>query len=148
MVVVAVIAYNINNATEAARTIVAPDPTSFGPPEQTSHASSNATGAALAIPLEPGQHIQVRIDPDSLNPLNSDSVDIFGVLSISNMTGENFISCQYSANDLTSSTKITPGVLVMTRSIGTDLTVADGNTIISEMGGLFNIVLNAQASWN
>src|ERR1700751_242700 len=64
---ICIISYNVDFVTEAARVVVAPDPTSFGPVTQTSHAPPTDTGLLMCVPLEPEQNLQIRADPENLN---------------------------------------------------------------------------------
>lgn len=146
---ICIISYNVDFVTEAARVVVAPDPTSFGPMTQTSHAPPTDTGMLMCVPLEPDQNLQVRADPENLNPLNPDSVDIFGTLSVSNADLTEFLVCQYTFSSLESISGVKIGTLKMVRSNGEDLGVNKArNGVVSASGGIFNVVLNACASWS
>ena len=128
-------------------------------PEQPTGLVSNAspTGYAmspLAI-LSPGTSIQVYLSPhftllatgNAATP-NWDYIDTEGTLIVWDAAGTNLLAANWNFNGIQSDTANFTVNLTQNQLIGTDLSLVSDNQILTTTGGIYNISIQANCSWD
>ena len=119
---------------------------SNGPPSAfgTSQYLTFGVGATLAVAVDQSLTL---IATGSVATPAWDYVDIQGTVTVTDLTGLNYIVCTYTQNQLRSDTSSFNATLTQTAIGGTDLST-DGTNIISAAGGVYNVSLSVIAYWD
>ena len=120
-----------------------------------SNASPTGYSMSPLATLNPGTSIQVYLSPhftllatgNSATP-NWDYVDANGTLVIWDATGDNLLSAYWSFNVIQSDTANFTVDLTQQNLIGTDLSLVNNNQIMTTAGGIYNISIQANCSWD
>lgn len=97
--------------------------------------------------VNPGDAIQVDLSSFLIEDL-WDTVDLSGTMLVWDLAAENLILCDFNATGVVAESSISPMGLSQVQLIGDDLSIQDGGQVISEGGGIYNILLNCIAGWD
>lgn len=119
--------------------------------------NASPTGYAMSplATLSPGTSIQVYLSPhftllatgNAATP-NWNYVDANGTLVIWDATGTNLLSAYWYFNAIQSDTANFTVDLTQQNLIGTDLSLVSNNQIMTTAGGIYNISIQANCSWD
>ena len=132
--------------TTVAQAQVTPPPNQ-GPTGQSAHVPSAATAVGL-VTLAAAGAIQVQCDGTQITEGLWDFVDGYGYVQVVNPAGTEVLIAALNLISFDGPGSAQTFGLSEVSSVGSDLAITGDNSIASTAGGLFTVILQAQAEWD
>ena len=137
-----------NNATQGitlAQSFTAPGPLSGQP--YVSPSTNYQSDLSPFNDTNAGDGFQVYFQ-NQIQPGLFDSIDFTGTLTIWDALGVNMMVCSFTLTAATDATASGVLNLSVIQTIGPDLSLSGGNTVVSASGGAYNVAISTLAQWD
>jgi len=139
-----------SDSTSENATITTVTPRTYGegpPPGYTSQYSDQCTDMNPLNQLLNTDSIQIAIWPN-LQPNLFDTVNLNGELTVWDAAGANIMLASFNISGLNDSSNETVLGLTQQQLIGSDLSIANDNSVVSAAGGSYNVLVQMTAGWD